>query len=38
MQANGAERRKNDRLKKEKKERNLSKVDRYLQGKSGVPA
>ena len=38
MQANGAEGRKNDRLRKEEKERNLIKVDRYLQGKRGVPA
>ena len=40
MQANGAEGRKNDRLRKEKKGkkgRNLTKVDRYLQGKRGVP-
>ena len=38
MQANSAEGRKNDRLKKEEKGRNLTKVDRYLQGKRGVPA
>ena len=38
MQANGAEGRKNDRLRKEEKERNLTKFDRYLQGKRGVPA
>ena len=40
MQANDAEGRKNDRLRKEKKGkkgRNLTKVDRYLQGKRGVP-
>ena len=37
MQANGAEGRKNDRLRKEKKGKNLTKVDRYLQGKRGVP-
>ena len=39
MQANDAEGRKNDRLRKEKKRRgrNLTKVDRYLQGKRGVP-
>ena len=39
MQANDAEGRKNDRLRKEKegKEENLAKVDRYLHGKrSGV--
>ena len=28
---------KNDRLRKEKKGKNLTKVDRYLQGKRGVP-
>ena len=38
MQANNAEGRKNDRLRREEKERNLTKVDRYLQGKRGVPA
>ena len=38
MQANSAEGRKNDRLRKEEKEKNLTKVDRYLQGKRGVPA
>ena len=39
MQANDAEGRKDDRLRKEKKRRgrNLTKVDRYLQGKRGVP-
>ena len=37
MQANGTEGRKDDRLRKEEKERNLTKVDRYLQGKKGVP-
>ena len=40
MQANDAEGRKNDQLRKEKKGkkgRNLTKVDRYLQGKRGVP-
>ena len=39
FQANGAEGRKDDRLRKEKKRRgrNLIKVDRYLQGKRGVP-
>ena len=40
MQANGAEGRNNDRLRKEKKGkkgRNPTKVDRYLQGKRGVP-
>ena len=37
MQANGAEGRKNDRLRKEKKGKNLTKVDRYLQRKRGVP-
>ena len=40
MQANDAEGRKNDRLRKEKKGkkgRNLTKVNRYLQGKRGVP-
>ena len=40
MQANDAEGRKNDRLRKErkgKKGRNLIKVDRYLQGKRRVP-
>ena len=43
MQANDAEGRKNDRLRKEKKGKkgkkgkNLTKVDRYLQGKRGVP-
>ena len=40
MQANDAEGRKDDRLRKEKKGkkgRNLTKVDRYLQGKRGVP-
>ena len=39
MQANNAEGRKNNRLRKEKKRRgrNLTKVDRYLQGKRGVP-
>ena len=40
MQANDAGGRKNDRLRKEKKGkkgRNLNKVDRYLQGKRGVP-
>ena len=37
MQANGAEGRKNNRLRKEKKGKNLTKVDRYLQGKRGVP-
>ena len=40
MQAKYAEGRKNDRLRKEKKGkkgRNLTKVDRYLQGKRGVP-
>ena len=38
MQANDAEGRKDDRLRKEKKRRgrNLTKVDRYLQGKRGV--
>ena len=38
MQANDAEGRKNDRLRKEEKRRgrNLIKVDRYLQGKRGV--
>ena len=36
MQANDAEGRKNDRLRKEKKGKNLTKVDRYLQGKRGV--
>ena len=37
MQANDAEGRKNDRLRKEKKgkKRNLAKVDRYLHGKRG---
>ena len=38
MQANDAEGQKNDRLRKEKKGkkgRNLTKVDRYLQGKRG---
>ena len=40
MQVNDAEGQKNDRLRKEKKGRkgkNLTKVDRYLQGKRGVP-
>ena len=40
LQANDPEGRKNDRLRKEKKGkkgRNLTKVDRYLQGKRGVP-
>ena len=38
LQANDTEGRKNDRLRKEKKRRgmNLTKVDRYLQGKRGV--
>ena len=35
MQANGAEGRKNDRLRKERKGKNLAKVDRYLHGKRG---
>ena len=38
MQANGAEGRKNDRLKKERergKKRNLAKVDHYLHEKRG---
>ena len=40
MQINGAEGQKNDRLRKEKKGKkgkNLTKVDRYLQGKREVP-
>ena len=38
MQANNAEERKNEQLRKEKKrkEGNLTKVDSYLQGKRGV--
>ena len=35
LQANDAEGRKNDRLRREKKGRNLTKVDRYLQEKEG---
>ena len=38
MQANGTKGQKNNRLRKEEKRRNLTKVDRYLQGKRGVPA
>ena len=38
MQANSAEGRKDNRLRKEEKERNLTKIDRYLQGKKGFPA
>ena len=35
MQANGAEGRKNDRLRKERKRENLAKVGHYLHGKRG---
>ena len=38
MQANGAKGQKDNRLRKEEKGRNLTKVNRYLQGKRGVPA